>query len=628
MNLASLSVVNTRGVPEDRSLKARIVGQQGRWPALGVPPILKQGGNSNSISIVNGMRNSLKDLLDVPKTLVTRVVFDQSVFVKTAIANLGKEGGIGLVLTEFMILIFLGSFRATIAALLSIPLSAVAAFLAINAGGGSINSMVLGGLALAFSRLIDNSVVVLENIFRHLEEGESPEVAAERGGQEVALPVLAATFTTAIVFFPVVFLYGVSRFLFMALAASVVFSLFASYMVAMTVVPLFCARFIKGHGSVAHYASKTAFARFVSSFNHKYDRMLMHYDIAVGKTLKHPTATVFAILGVCVFSLGLYLLLGVSFFPRTDPGQFVINIKAPTETLIELTNEYIKHVEEDNRQVVPTSDLGMIISNIGITPDFSAIYITNSGQHTSFVQVSLKEDHKVGSYEYMDRVRRKLSDDLPELSTYFQTGGLVDAVVNLGLPAPIDLEVSSSDMNSAYATAQDLARKIRGVRGVSDVLVPQDLDYPGISLAVNREMAAKLGLSSKEVVDNVNIPIFNGFLYPARSREAALRTGQTGAVARLEGPHRERRVHQLTERRCCLQPDLGDAAVCRPDQSRGGPVADALHVRAGLDRGIEPGAAAANRSADPVRRGEVSVPDCRGSAAVSDCGAVTNCAAG
>ena len=479
-------------------------------------PILKQGGNSNTISIVSGVRESLKNLLDVPKTLVTRVVFDQSVFVKTAIKNLGNEGGIGLVLTAFMILIFLGNFRATLAVMLSIPLSALAAFLAINASGGSINSMVLGGLALAFSRLIDNSVVVLENIFRHLEEGESPEVAAERGGQEVALPVLAATFTTAIVFFPVVFLYGVSRFLFTALAASVVFSLFASYMVAMTVVPLFCARFIKGHGSVAHHGSRTAFARFVNGFNHKYDQMLMHYDIAVGKTLMRPAATVFAILGVFVFSLGLYPFLGVSFFPRTDPGQFVINIKAPTGTRIELTNEYIKHVEEDIRQVVPQSDLGMIVSNIGITPDFSAIYTTNSGQHTAFVQVSLKENHKVGSYEYMNRVRRKLSDDLPELSTYFQAGGLVDAVVNLGLPAPIDLQVSSSDMKSAYAIAQDLARKIRGVKGVSDVLVPQDLDYPGISLDVNREMAAKLGLSSKEVVNNVITALTsNGMIAPS-----------------------------------------------------------------------------------------------------------------
>jgi multidrug efflux pump subunit AcrB len=376
--------------------------------------------------------------------------------------------------------------------------------------------MVLGGLALAFSRLIDNSVVVLENIFRHLEEGEDPQIAAERGGQEVALPVLAATFTTAIVFFPVVFLYGVSRFLFTALAVSVVLSLFASYMVAMTVVPLFCARFIKGHGSVAHHGSESAFARFVTWFNHKYDQTLMRYDIAVGKVLLRPAATVVAIIGAFVFSLGLYPLLGVSFFPRTDPGQFVINIKAPTGTRIELTNEYIKHVEDDIRQVVPQRDLGMIVSNIGITPDFSAIYTSNSGQHTAFVQVSLKEGHRIGSYEYMDRVRRKLAEDFPELSTYFQAGGLVDAVVNLGLPAPIDLQVSSSDMQSAYTTAQELARKIRGVKGVSDVLIPQDLDYPGIKLDVNREMTARLGLSSKEVVDNVITALTsNGMIAPS-----------------------------------------------------------------------------------------------------------------
>ena len=479
-------------------------------------PILKQGGNSNTISIVNGIRDSLKDLLDVPKTLVTRVVFDQSVFVKTAIKNLGNEGGIGLVLTAVMILVFLGNFRATLAVMLSIPLSALAAFLAINAGGGSINSMVLGGLALAFSRLIDNSVVVLENIFRHLEEGEHPKVAAERGGREVALPVLAATFTTAIVFFPVVFLYGVSRFLFMALAASVVFSLFASYMVAMTVVPLFCARFIKGHGSVAHHGSKSVFARFVNAFNHQYNQMLMQYDIAIRKTLLRPAATVIAIIGVFFFSLGLYPFLGVSFFPRTDPGQFVINIKAPTGTRIELTNEFIKRVEQDIRETVSPHDLGMIVSNIGITPDFSAIYTPNSGQHTAFVQVSLKEGHKVGSYEYMDRVRKKLDDDLPELSTYFQAGGLVDAVVNLGLPAPIDLQVASNDMKSAYATAQDLARNIRHVKGVSDVLIPQDLDYPGIDLDVNREMAARLGVSSQEVVDNVITALTsNGMIAPS-----------------------------------------------------------------------------------------------------------------
>ena len=482
-------------------------------------PILKQGGNSNTIAIVNGIKQAVKDLLDVPKTLVTKVVFDQSVFVKTAIKNLGNEGGIGLALTALMILVFLGSVRATLAVLLSIPLSALAAFLAINAGGGTINTMVLGGLALVFSRLIDNSVVVLENIFRHFEMGEPPEVAAEVGGKEVALPVLAATFTTAIVFFPVVFLYGVSRFLFTALAASVVLSLFASYLVAMTVVPLFCARFMhisEADDELGVDARQSLFARFVHGFNQRYYQMLGNYDVAVARTLMRPAATVLGTVGIFVFSLALYPLLGVSFFPRTDPGQFVINVKAPTGTRLELTNQYIRQVEADIRGVVPRRDLGMIVSNIGITPDFSAIYTSNSGQHTAFVQVSLKDGHKVGSYEYMRRVREKLADDLPELATYFQAGGLVDSVVNLGLPAPIDVQVSGNDMEDAYRTASEIARKVRELKGVGDVLIPQDLDYPGIQLNVNREMAARLGLSSEEVVDNVITALTsNGMIAPS-----------------------------------------------------------------------------------------------------------------
>src|SRR5512135_2381015 len=210
-------------------------------------PVLKQGGDTNTIAVVDGIKNGVKHLFDVPKDLISRVVFDQSVFVKTAIETLLHEGAIGLFLTSVMILIFLGSMRATVAVFFSIPLSALAAFIALSMGGGSINSMVLGGLALAFSRLIDNSVVVLENIYRHLELGETPAVAAEKGGQEVALPVLAATLTTAVVFFPVTLLYGVSRYLFSALALAVVLSLLASYVIALTVVPLFCAKLIKGH---------------------------------------------------------------------------------------------------------------------------------------------------------------------------------------------------------------------------------------------------------------------------------------------------------------------------------------------------------------------------------------------
>ncbi|HLZ12231.1 MAG TPA: efflux RND transporter permease subunit [Candidatus Acidoferrum sp.] len=481
-------------------------------------PILKQGGDTNTIAVVDGIREALKRLVDVPKQLMTRVVFDQSLFVKTAIGNLMREGAIGLVLTGLMILLFLGSMRATAAVFLSIPLSALAAFLAISAGGGTVNTMVLGGLALAFSRLIDNSVIVLENIFRHLELGEAPEVAAEKGGKEVALAVLAATLTTAIVFFPVVFLYGVSRFLFIALATAVILSLFASYMVAMTVVPLFCAKWVRLHQAdeaAGEGAIEARLGKLAKKFDFYFGRMLHKYDLSVNKALLRPVATVTGLAGVSLLALSLYPLLGVSFFPRTDAGQFVINVKAPSGTRVELTEEYVKKVEETVREVIPQSDLGMIVSNIGITTDFSAIYTPNSAPHTAFVQVSLKEGHKTGSYEYMRRVRERLSRAVPQLGTYFQSGGLVDAVVNLGLPAPIDVQVSGSSMRKAYAVEADIAAKVRKLPEVNDVLIPQDVDYPALELDVDREKASQLGLSQKEVVDNVITALTsNGMIAP------------------------------------------------------------------------------------------------------------------
>ena len=467
-------------------------------------PILKQGGGSNTISIVNGIRDRLKHLLDVPKTLKTNVVFDQSEFVKTAIKNLGNEGGIGLLLTGVMILIFLGSMRATVGVMLSIPLSALAAFLVLSLMGATINSMVLGGLALVFSRLIDNSVVVLENIFRHLEMGKPPAQAAEDGGREVALPVLAATFTTAIVFFPVVFLYGVSRYLFTALALAVVLALFASYLVALTVVPLFCARFIRNaHNESAHHGGGSPFQRFVRSFNRSYNRTLIHYDRAVQKSLMRPRTTVIAVIGIFVVSLALFPFMGLSFFPRTDPGQFIINMKAPSGTRIELTDQYVSRVEQDIRSVVSAKDLQMIVSNIGTAPGFSSIYSSNSGPHTAFVQVSLDKEHATSTFTYMNEVRARLHEDFPEVSTYFQTGGLVDAVINLGLPAPIDIQVGGKNLDEAAEAAGRIAKQIRMLPGVGDVLIPQDVDYPGLKLQVDREMAGRLGLSSREVVDNV-----------------------------------------------------------------------------------------------------------------------------
>jgi multidrug efflux pump subunit AcrB len=478
-------------------------------------PVMKQGGDTNTIAVVDGIRNALRHLVDVPKELVTRVVFDQSLFVKTAIETLLHEGAIGLFLTTLMILIFLGSMRATVAVFFSIPLSALAAFIALSLGGSSINSMVLGGLALAFSRLIDNSVVVLENIYRHLEAGEAPEVAAEKGGHEVALPVLAATLTTVVVFFPVTFLYGVSKYLFSALAMAVALSLFASYAVAMTVVPLFCARFIKRsahHGTPAseipvtvdHPQSRWSVTdRFNIWFNGRFEAFLKLYDKAAAVVIRRPVPALAAFGVVFVLSIGLFPLLGVSFFPRTDAGQFVVNLKAPSGTRLAVTENEVARVEDLIRSVVSPEDFGMTVSNIGSTPGFSSIYTTNSAMHTAFVEVGLKPDHKIGSYEYMARVKKRIATGLPELSAYFQSGGMVDAVLNLGLPAPIDVQVAGSNLELAYATALQLSRQIQKLDGVADVFIPQDVDYPAIELDVDRVRAGELGLDQQEVVGNV-----------------------------------------------------------------------------------------------------------------------------
>jgi multidrug efflux pump subunit AcrB len=474
-------------------------------------PVLKQGGDANTIAVVSGIREALTKLVDVPKELITQVVFDQSIFVKTAINNLVHEGGIGLVLTGLMILLFLGSARATGAVFLSIPLSALATFIALALSGGTINTMILGGLALAFSRLIDNSVVVLENIFRHLELGESPEVAAEKGGREVALPVLAATLTTAVVFFPVVFLYGASRYLFTALATAVVLSLVASYFVALTVVPLFCAKLIKKPHDHNHADAKG----FNAWFNRKFNSLLDRYEGTLSRSLLRPMVTVLGLSGIFILSLAVYPFVGVAYFPRTDPGQFYVNVKAPSGTRLEVNENYVAQVEQICREEVKPEDLDLIVSNIGITPDFSAIFNPNTAQHTAVVQVSLKEKHRIGSYEYMARVRTRIAKELPHLSAYFQSGGLVDAVLNLGQPAPIDIQVSGSNLEATHKTATEIARKVRLLPGVSDVLIPQDMDYPALRMELDRKRISELGLTTKEVVQNIITALLsNGLIAP------------------------------------------------------------------------------------------------------------------
>jgi multidrug efflux pump subunit AcrB len=245
--------------------------------------------------------------------------------------------------------------------------------------------------------------------------------------------------------------------------------------------------------------------------------MLERYEALAKRALVRPGFTAAVILGgVALVILGLFPFLGRAYFPRTDPGQFVINVRMPSGTRLENSNRYIARVEKIIRDTVRPRDLGMIVSNIGVYPDLSAIYTTNASMDTAFVQTSLKEDHSLGSYEYMARVRERLAREMPELTAYFQAGGLVDSVINQGLAAPIDVQVSSNNMHGAFDLARSLSQKIKALPNVSDVYIPQDLNYPGLALNIDRERASLIGLSAKDVVDNVITALTsNGMVAPS-----------------------------------------------------------------------------------------------------------------
>lgn len=485
----------------------RVAGQKSSYI-----PILKQGGDTNTIQVVNGVRNLIGHLYDLPKQMKADLLFDQSVFVKEAINTVLHETLIGVVLTSIMILLFLGNFRATTAVLLSIPLSALATFVILQLGNATINTMILGGLALAFSRVIDNSVISIENIYRHLEMGELPAVAAQVGASEVTLAVLAATLVAVVDFFPVTLLYGVSKFLFSALALSFCIALVLSFIVAMTVIPLFCSKFLKavphGHGEhgaeIAEAGRKLSlWGRFNASFNRGFNAVLNLYEKWVRRAVTRPALTVAALMGAFVLSLALFPMIGRSFFPRSDAGQFTINLKAPTGSRVEVTNAYVAKVEDLIKKIVSPHDFGTIVSNIGVVNDLSSLYTTNTGAYTATIQTQLTADHQTSSFEYMDRMKKAISDEFPELRTFVQSGSMVDAVLNTGMPAPIDVQVTSPNLKEDFNLAQQLARRISRLNNVGQVYIPQDMDYPGLKIDVDRVHAAELGLTQKEIVDNV-----------------------------------------------------------------------------------------------------------------------------
>jgi multidrug efflux pump subunit AcrB len=460
-------------------------------------PIYRQPG-SNTIQIVDGIRAALDSILArLPEGINLDVVMDQSVYVRQAIGSLVNEGMFGGGLAASMILLFIGSFRSTLMISVAIPLSILAAFIGLYFSGNSVNAMVLGGLALAVGRLVDDAIVVLENTDRHLAMGKPPRQAALDGAGEVAMPVLVATITTIVVFFPVVFLTGIGKFLFTPLAVAVAFSIGASYFVAMMVVPVYCARFLR------HEPAATVRGGALGAFERGFDRLRDAYRRRLQGALAHKAFTLGSAAALLAVALALAPFIGTELFPETDAGQLSIRMRAPSGTRIERTEDLVARAEREIRQTIPEDELRMVISNIGVLMDWPAAYTPNAGPQDAFFEVQLGDDRSATAQEYAARLRGHLGEVMPGVDFSFHTGGLVSAALNFGLPSPIDVQVSGNDLHVARDIAEKARRIMAAVPGAADVRIQQRLDYPAIEVEVDRLRAAHLGLTPKAAVQNI-----------------------------------------------------------------------------------------------------------------------------
>ncbi|MCH7476983.1 MAG: efflux RND transporter permease subunit, partial [SAR324 cluster bacterium] len=380
-----MAIKDVATVKDTHEIQTNVVRVDGKRQVY--VPIYRQPG-ANTIEVVKGIKRELNKVLDrLPNVIAFKLVADQSIFVRQAINSLSLEVLMGTVLAGVMVFVFLGNFKATFAALLAIPLSIFACAIGLRVTGETLNTMTLGGIALAVGILIDTSIVVLENISRHLTLRRKGENAVLEGASEVAAPVLAATTTIAIVFLPVVFLSGIGKFLFTPLAKSVVFAIIAAYFVSMTLVPLYCNRFLSG-------------AKMQHRDPRWYTGLLRLYDGLLGVVLRRRVPVVLAAMALFALSLSLYPKLGKELFPRADVGHISMIARMPTGLRIELTEDVIADIEKAIRNLIEPKALGTIISNIGVLYDWPAAYTPNSGPSDAFIEIELTDERTSTAEEY------------------------------------------------------------------------------------------------------------------------------------------------------------------------------------------------------------------------------------
>ncbi|MGF7134791.1 multidrug efflux pump subunit AcrB [Paraburkholderia sp. EB58] len=486
------------------SPQTNVVRQDGRRGVL--QPILKNGGSS-TLQIVSDLRKMLPlAAASLPKELRITPLFDQSVFVKSAITGVIREAAIAAALTAAMILMFLGSWRSTVIIAVSIPLSILSSIILLSICGQTINLMTLGGLALAVGILVDDATVTIENIERHLHLGTPLEEAILTGAGEIAVPALVSTLCICIVFVPMFFLSGVAKYLFVPLAEAVVFAMMASYLLSRTLVPTLV-KFLMAN--VSHHevnSSPNLFHRVQGRFEAGFERLRAGYVAVLQAVLARRSLFVTIFLGACIASCGLFLTLGRDFFPSVDSGQIRLHMRGPTGMRIEETAKLADEVEGTIRQVIPASDLDTILDNIGLPVSGINLAYSNGGtigNADAEILIALKEGKHGNTRDYVRTLRTELARKYPGAEFFFQPADMVTQILNFGSPAAIDVQFAGNDPVKLRSIANNLSYRMRKIPGAVDVHVYQLDNNPGIDLRMNRTQIQQVGLNATDVAENM-----------------------------------------------------------------------------------------------------------------------------
>jgi multidrug efflux pump subunit AcrB len=483
-------------VSDGFQVQTNIVRQDGH---RGVLISVLKAGNASTLTVVKGVRGMLPFITTiVPPQLRMVPLSDQSIFVRAAVSGVIRETVIAAALTALMILLFLGSWRSTIIIAISIPLSILSSVIMLSLLGETINTMTLGGLALAVGILVDDATVTIENIERFREEGHGQREAILDGAAQIAVPALVSTLCICIVFLPMFFLDGVARYLFVPLAEAVVFAMLASYILSRTLVPTLAMYLLRGQD---HGASKNIFSRFQRGFDHGFERVRQGYHLLLTRLVFARRRFVPVFLVVCLSAFMLLPWLGQDFFPSTDGGNFILHVRGKTGLRIEETARLCDLVEQSIRQKIPASELDNILDNIGLPySGMNTMHLTSGiiGANDADVMVTLKQHHHPTA-NYVRDLRARLPREFPNATFYFLPADITTQILNFGLPAPIDVQFRGNDIETSAKLAADLAAQLRQVPGLVDLRVQQPMDYPTYTVDIDRTKAEQGGYAARDV---------------------------------------------------------------------------------------------------------------------------------